>query len=53
MTIEYGDVLHTIFGQTGQVIGFTNAGDPILRTEDGKKLTISRKYIDLLVKADD
>lgn len=53
MTIEYGDVLHTIFGQVGTVIGFTNGGDPVLRLDDGKKLTIQRKYIDLLVKAED
>jgi len=52
MTIEYGDVLHTVFGQVGVVIEL-KPGTIKIQLENGAKVVVQRKHIEMLVKAED
>jgi len=52
MTIEYGDVLHTVFGQVGVVIEL-KPGTIKIELENGAKVVVQRKHIEMLVKAED
>lgn len=52
MTIEYGDVLHTVFGHVGVVVEL-KPGSIKIRLENGAKVIVQRKHIEMLVKAED
>ena len=52
MTVEYGDELHTVFGQVGVVIEI-KPGSIKIRLENGAKVLIQRKHIEMLIKAED
>jgi len=53
MELNYGDIVETVRGERGPVIGFDEVGYVIVRVDDQSIAWINPKHIDLVERSQD